>query len=78
MARPRKKLVTTDLAAIYILRIQKPNEHQLFREDDLQRAKYRIYNAARDGKIKRHGGRTKGLALWDLVELHRVFAPREK
>ncbi|MFE6846552.1 hypothetical protein [Streptomyces sp. NPDC057686] len=78
MGRPRLKLVETELAAIYILRIQKPGVLQLFREADIARAKRAIYNAARDGKIKRHGGSTKGQALWNLVELHKVFTPDPK
>lgn len=67
-------LVSTELAALYLLMQRSPNEHiQLFRQAEIQRAKNTIYNMARDGELTRHGGSGWGEARWDLPELHRAL-----
>lgn len=83
MARARAKrkliLVDTQLAALYLLMAAKPNEKvQSFNESEIRRAKTRIYNAARDGKITRHGGKDWGSAQWDLAEVHSLLQPPAK
>ncbi len=66
-----RKLVTTRIAALYLLFIEHPNDRPaLFRDDDIKRATTRIYNAARDGKITRYGTDTWGGARWALPEVH--------
>lgn len=47
--------------------------HTTYYPDDLTRAKTKIYNMARDGRLTRHGGSDWGSARWDLVELDKVL-----
>lgn len=69
---PKKspRLLTTYLAAVYVLMHE---GHKTYYPDDLSRAKSKIYNMARDGKITRHGGADWGSARWDVRELDRVL-----
>jgi hypothetical protein len=60
------RLLTTYLAAVYVLMFE---GHTTYFPDDLTRAKARVYNLARDGKITRHGGSDWGSARWDVQEL---------
>ena len=60
------RLLTTYLAAVYVLMFE---GHTTYYPDDLTRAKTKIYNMARDGKITRHGASDWGSARWDVREL---------
>lgn len=68
--------VSTDLAAIYMLGFK--NGGYVFMQDELDRAKQAIYNMNRDGKLFNHGGSTRGRALWDLAELHKVLTDTQQ
>ena len=63
-------LVTTYLAAVYVLMHE---GHTTYYPDDLNRAKAYVYNAARDGRLTRHGGQGWGEARWSLVELDAIL-----
>ncbi|WP_435196350.1 hypothetical protein [Streptomyces sioyaensis] len=84
MSPPRKSrrkptLVGTELAALYALMLADPeNKIQLFRESEVDNMRRRIYNAARDHKLTRHGGSGRGEARWDLNEIHATFAKPPK
>lgn len=68
------KLVTTELAALYLMVMSKPKEPiQAYTESDIERAKRRIYNMARSGQLTRHGGTERGQARWSLTELHALL-----
>lgn len=73
--KPKGPLVTTDLAATYIIMISAGERVVLMRENDIKAAKRRVWNAARDGKLTRYGGTGKGEARWCLKEVHTMFAP---
>lgn len=57
-------LVGTDLAVQYV--IDMPQYEGLSRKSVRQS----LYHWARVGKVTRHGGSSKGQALWSLEELH--------
>lgn len=66
-------LVSTEVAALYWLMLQRPKERiQSFNEDQIIKARRKIYNLARDGQLTKHGGEERGQALWSLSEVHRV------
>lgn len=69
--------VSTDLAAIYMLRVQQ-NGNNVFMQSEINQTKQKIYNLHRDGKLKNHGGRLRGEAKWDLIELHRVLTSTDE
>lgn len=72
--KPDPVLIDTQLAALYVLMHLKPKERvQLFRAEEIRRAKNRVYNMARDGKLTRHGGEGWGEAKWDLGELDKAL-----
>lgn len=74
MAKPRpQRLVSTNTAALYLLYMEDPERPPLFRRADVKAASTRIYNAARDKKIKRYGDETWGGARWDLTEVHQLL-----
>ena len=70
MGKPARGLLTTYLAAVYVLMHE---GHRTYVPDDLTRAKTKIYNMARDGKLTRHGGSGHGQARWDVVQLDRAL-----
>jgi hypothetical protein len=70
MAEPRTRIVNTNIAALYILLMEAGESPCLVTADQVRRASTRIYNAARDGKLTRHGDESWGGARWDLAEVH--------
>lgn len=70
MGKPARGLLTTYLAAVYVLMHQ---GHRTYYPDDLTRAKNKIYNLARDGRLTRHGGSGHGEARWDVRELDKIL-----
>lgn len=70
LGKPARGLLTTYLAAVYVLMHE---GHRTYYPDDLTRAKTKIYNMARDGKLTRHGGSGHGEARWDVRELDKAL-----
>ena len=58
-------LVTTDVAATFIVRCRNQDVNAV----TLKAARERVYYLAKQGMITKHGGATRGQALWDLREL---------
>lgn len=74
-----KRLVTTRIAALYLLVMERPQERvQAYREADVRRSAVRVYNAARDGKITRYGDDSWGGARWCLAEVHSLLQLPQK
>lgn len=70
MGEPAPRLLTTYLAAVYVLMF---NGRRTYYPDELARAKTKIYNLARDGKIKNLGGSGHGEARWSVVDLDKAL-----
>ena len=68
MSRP--VLVTTDVAAAFIARCKNQEVNAV----TLKAARERVYYLAKRGEITKHGGTTRGRALWDLHELARPYS----
>lgn len=68
----------SELAAIYWTMLHRPDEHvSHVSQEDIRLAKRVIYDLARHGKIKNHGGPNHGQGRWDLVELWQVYNARK-
>lgn len=63
-------LVTTDVAATFIVRCRNQEVNAV----TLKAARERVYYLAKRGEITKHGGTTRGQALWDLHELGRPYS----
>lgn len=70
MGEPAPRLLTTYLAAVYVLMYE---GRRTYYPDELTRAKTKIYNLARDGRLTRHGGSGHGEARWSVVELDKIL-----
>jgi hypothetical protein len=70
VGKPARGILTTYLAAVYVLM----HEGKItYVPDDLSRAKTKIYNMARDGKITNVGGSGHGEARWDVRDLDKAL-----
>lgn len=74
-----RKTVQTELAAIYWVMLHRPGVNiTLITKAEEAQAKRTIYDLCKQQKITNYGDHARGQALWDLVELHKVYNTPKK